>query len=131
MSQAIFLASSPFAPDVSNFRAKAEGARILAADGSVLVQLDGSQKLQPVPLTNIPENVRFAVLAAEDANFYHHPGVDARALLRAAVNNVRGGREQGGSTITQQVAKLTYTDRRRTVFRKLKEVLYAAQLERH
>src|SRR5437763_1711877 len=83
------------------------------------------------PLAQVPPVVRHAVLAAEDARFYQHPGVDAGALLRAAYNNIAGRPEQGGSTITQQLAKLNYTNRQRTYFRKVKEILYAAQLERH
>jgi penicillin-binding protein 1A len=130
-SQAIFLAASPFAPDVSDFNQTGEGTKIVAADGTVLVQLAGTERRSPVALASLPPHVRNAVLAAEDANFYHHPGVDASALLRAAINNVRGGPEQGGSTITQQLAKITYTDRKRSLFRKVKEVLYASQLERH
>ena len=130
-SQAIFLATSPFAPDVSNFKNAGEGTKIVARDGTVLVQLEGSEKRSPIELGKLPPHVRNAVLAAEDSNFYHHPGVDAGALVRAGINNVAGREEQGGSTITQQLAKITYTNRKRSVFRKVKEVLYAAQLERH
>jgi penicillin-binding protein 1A len=131
VSGAIFLATSPFAPDVSGFSVAPQGTKVLAADGSLLVELDGGQRVQPVKLADLPPHVRNAVLAAEDARFYRHPGVDALALARAAFNNLRGGSEQGGSTITQQLAKINYTHRQRTIFRKLKEVLYAAQLERH
>ena len=129
-SESIFLATSPFAPNVSDFSAMPQGTKVLAADGSVLAELDGTQHLQPVRLDQISPAAKHAVLAAEDANFYDHPGVDAGALVRAAFNNVQGNSEQGGSTITQQLAKINYTNRQRTVFRKAKEVLYAAQLER-
>jgi penicillin-binding protein 1A len=70
-----------------------------------------------------------AVLAAEDAGFYQHGGVDLTALGRAAWNDVRSGHVQGGSTITQQLAKLNYTGSQRTFFRKFRELLYAAKLE--
>src|SRR3954468_14619265 len=113
-SQAIFLAASPFAPDVSNFSANPQGTKVLASDGSTLVELDGTQQLQPIPLDQVSPAMKHAVLAAEDAHFYSHPGVDAGALLRAGLNNVRGAPEQGGSTITQQLAKLNYTNRHRT-----------------
>ncbi|MDQ1396488.1 MAG: penicillin-binding protein [Acidimicrobiaceae bacterium] len=129
-SKAIFLAATPFAPNVSDFSALPQGTKVLASDGSLLVELDGTQSLQPVALKDLSPQMKHAVLAAEDAHFYSHPGVDAGALLRAAYNNVRGAPEQGGSTITQQLAKINYTNRQRTFFRKAREVLYAAQLER-
>src|SRR3954447_21285301 len=118
VSEAMFVAASPFSPDVSTFSAQPQGTKVLAADGSLLVELDGSQRVQPVPLSQVSPELRHAVLAAEDAHFYQHPGVDAGALLRAVVNNVLGRPEQGGSTITQQLAKLNYTNRQRTYFRK-------------
>src|SRR5437868_778013 len=97
-SEAIFLAASPFSPNVSTFSAQPQGTKVLAADGSLLVELDGSQRLQPVALDQISPDMRHAVLAAEDARFLQHPGVDTAALLRAAVNNVLRRPEQGGST---------------------------------
>src|SRR3954452_1633750 len=129
-SDAMFLAASPFSPDVSDFNALPQGTKVMAADGSLLTELDGSQRLQPVTLDQLSPLAKHAVLAAEDANFSNHPGVDAGALLRAAVNNAEGKSEQGGSTITQQLAKINYTNRQRTYFRKAKEILYAAQLEK-
>src|SRR5436305_14924366 len=87
-SETIFLAASPFSPNISTFSAQPQGTKVLAADGSLLVELDGSQRLQPVPLAQVPPVVRHAVLAAEDARFYQHPGLDPGALLRAAYNNI-------------------------------------------
>src|SRR5438067_2414236 len=84
-SRAIFLAASPFAPDVSDFSANPQGTKVLAADGSTLVELDGTQQLQPIALDQVSPAMKHAVLAAEDAHFYSHPGVDAGALLRAAI----------------------------------------------
>ena len=80
-------------------------------------------------LEALPEHVTQAVLAAEDQDFYSHDGVDASAVFRAFLRSAQG-RTQGGSTITQQLAKINYTARERTVFRKLKEVLYATKLEK-
>src|SRR2546421_2538064 len=71
---------------------------------------------------------RRAVLAAEDADFYHHSGVNPLALLRAVAGTALG-HTQGGSTITQQLAKLNYTGSSRTLFRKVREVFYASALE--
>jgi penicillin-binding protein 1A len=104
---------------------------LVAADGSVMGDLgpDGFRKTEPVKLAVVPKHVRNAVLAAEDKNFYHHGGVDPQAVTRAAFRTLRG-HSQGGSTITQQLAKLNYTAGEHTIFRKLREALYASKLER-
>ncbi|HEX8770599.1 MAG TPA: transglycosylase domain-containing protein, partial [Acidimicrobiales bacterium] len=93
-------------------------------------RLNGSQDRDPIKLHELPDHVRNAVLAAEDADFYSHSGVDPEGVFRALLRNSTGGRQQGGSTITQQLAKLNYTGSQRTVLRKFKEVLYASELER-
>lgn len=127
-SKAILVVLSPLAPDVSNFDDLSKGSRVLAADGSVLAELDGARRRQPVRLATLPRHVTQAVLAAEDANFYQHDGVDPTAVLRAVVRTAQGSR-QGGSTITQQLAKLNYTNSEKTLMRKLREVQYAVRLE--
>jgi len=81
-------------------------------------------------LDDVPEPFVLAVLAAEDARFYTHPGLDVRGILRAALANVRSGRiVQGGSTITQQTVKNLYLDQRRTWWRKVRETLMALILD--
>ena len=65
----------------------------------------GTQNRQIVPLAKIPLNVRYAVLAAEDRNFYSNKAFSVTGIARAVINNLRGGSLQGGSTITQQYAK--------------------------
>lgn len=127
-SKAILVVLSPMAPEISNFDDLSAGTRVLAADGSVLTELDGARRREPVRLAGLPEHVTRAVLAAEDANFYHHDGVDPSAVLRAVVRTAQGSR-QGGSTITQQLAKLNYTNSEKTLLRKLREVQYAVRLE--
>jgi penicillin-binding protein 1A len=124
----VLLAVSPFAPSINGFDTLPEASKVVAADGSVVGQL-GNEEHHPVDLHQLPPHVVHAVLAAEDAHFYEHGGVDLSALGRAAWNDVRHGRVEGGSTITQQLAKLNYTGSQRTVFRKLREVLYVARLE--
>jgi membrane peptidoglycan carboxypeptidase len=130
-SRVLLFALSPLAPSISGFRALPQGSQIVATDGTVLAQLDGTQKRESVKLHDVPLPVRRSILAAEDANFYGHGGVDLVAIARAAYSNVRGDRVQGGSTITQQLAKINYTNRQRTFFRKFREVLYAGKLEQH
>lgn len=83
-----------------------------------------------VPLQRLPEHVWRAVLAAEDARFFSHPGVDTRALARAALRNLRAGRVvEGGSTITQQLIKNRDLSPKRSMGRKANEALRALALE--
>jgi len=86
----------------------------------------------PVSPGDIPEVLKEAVIAAEDRNFYGHSGVDIRGTLRALITDVREGElAQGGSTITQQLAKNAYgIGSDRTIARKLREAVLAAQLDR-
>jgi penicillin-binding protein 1A len=89
------------------------------------------ERRRPVELERVPAHVRLAFLAAEDSSFYEHHGLDLAALLRAAWKNVSGwGIEQGGSTITQQLAKNVLLDRERSVSRKLREMALALRIER-
>ncbi|HVL82370.1 MAG TPA: transglycosylase domain-containing protein, partial [Actinomycetota bacterium] len=129
VSQIILFVASPFAPDIGGFDDLPEATVVVAADGTEVGRL-GSEHREHIPLDSIPEHVRHAVLAAEDARFYSHSGVSPAAIVRAALNNVTGGRVQGGSTITQQLAKINYTGGERTLLRKIRELLYAARLER-
>ncbi len=85
----------------------------------------------PVPLRQIPRHIVNATLATEDRNFYEHWGVDLWGISRAAVNNALHRRGmQGGSTITQQLARNLFLTQERTLTRKLKEVALAIELER-
>ncbi|HVM20277.1 MAG TPA: transglycosylase domain-containing protein, partial [Egibacteraceae bacterium] len=108
-----------------------ERSVLLAADGSELATLYDEVNRVRVDLDKVADVVVDAVLASEDSQFYEHPGIDHRAVMRAAVANLRSGDvEQGGSTITQQLVKNVYLDSSRTVRRKLTEAWYALQLER-
>jgi membrane peptidoglycan carboxypeptidase len=121
--------ASPLAPSVRNFGDLPQPTKIVASDGSVLTVLDDGQRRDPVLLKDLPPDVPHAVLAAEDANFYHHAGFDPTGVMRALVHTAQG-HTQGGSTITQQLAKINYTGSRRTALRKLKELEYAVRLEK-
>jgi penicillin-binding protein 1A len=86
----------------------------------------------PVPLKQIPRNLVNATLSTEDRNFYHHWGVDLWGVARAAATDVlRMRRTQGGSTITQQLARNLFLTHERSFTRKLKEVALAIELERN
>jgi len=89
----------------------------------------GTQNRQIVPLAKIPLNVRYAVLAAEDRNFYSNKAFSITGIARAVINNLRGGSLQGGSTITQQYAKTAFLTPSRTIQRKVRELVIAIKLE--
>ena len=89
----------------------------------------GTQNRQIVPLAKIPLNVRHAVLAAEDKSFYSNRAFSVTGILRAVLNNLRGGSLQGGSTITQQYAKTAFLTPSRTIQRKIKELVISIKLE--
>lgn len=103
---------------------------VYAADGTVLAEWHAEQDRRLVSLDDLPKSVGDAVVAIEDERFYEHNGVDVRAVARAlAINGRAGAYRQGGSTITQQVVKLLFTDGKRTLGRKVREALMAYQLE--
>lgn len=84
-----------------------------------------------IPLEHVSGHLVKATLAVEDRRFYRHSGFDPAGLLRALLNNLKRGRtDQGGSTITQQLAKNLYLSHERTLKRKLQEALYTIHLER-
>ena len=89
----------------------------------------GTQNRQIVPLAKIPLNVRHAVLAAEDRGFYSNRAFSVTGILRAAINNLKGGSLQGGSTITQQYAKTAFLTPSRNIQRKIKELVISIKLE--
>ncbi len=89
------------------------------------------EKREVVPLNQIPDIVKEAVIAVEDRDFYKHKGINFKGILRAFFVNLLAGRiKEGGSTITQQLAKVLFTTRKRTILRKLKEAWLALQIEK-
>ena len=103
---------------------------VYARDGSVLAKLHEEENRVPVPLSRVPAHVIRAVLDAEDDRFYEHGALDLRALTRALVVNVQaGGIFEGGSTITQQLVKISLLNPRQEAGRKIKEAALAIRLE--
>ena len=103
---------------------------IFASDGTRLASLDGGQDRTPVPLEQVPQVVRDAVLAAEDRKFYDHGGLDPFGIVRALWADLRRqGVRQGGSTITQQYVKNAYVGSDRSATRKAREAIIAVKLE--
>lgn len=107
--------------------------RVHAADGQLIDELARERRMY-LPIEAIPERLKAAVLAAEDANFYSHPGLDYYGIARAAIDNIQsflggGGIAGGASTITQQLAKNFLLTSDQTWDRKLKEALLALRIE--
>jgi penicillin-binding protein 1A len=103
--------------------------RIYSRDARLIAQL-GEYRRIPVRYSDIPAMVVQAVLAAEDDRFFEHPGFDYEGLMRAGSHLVlTGSRTQGGSTITQQLARAYFLSPERTFVRKAKELLLALQIE--
>lgn len=115
-------------PD-ENAAARREANVYYWADGTQMVST-GDVNRQNVRLSEIPDAVENAVIAAENDTFYSDSGVSPKGLARAAVNMVRGQETQGGSTITQQYVKNTYLSQDQTVTRKVKEFVIALKVDR-
>ncbi|MFI6089177.1 transglycosylase domain-containing protein [Streptomyces sp. NPDC051218] len=115
-------------PD-ENAAARREANVYYWADGTQMVST-GDVNRQNVRLSEIPDTVENAVIAAENDTFYSDSGVSPKGLARAAVNMVRGQEAQGGSTITQQYVKNTYLSQDQTVTRKVKEFVIALKVDR-
>lgn len=105
-------------------------SHILAKDGTVLAEI-GPEKREIIQFDRIPKVIVNSFLAAEDDSFYHHKGVDYLGVLRALLVNIKAGRVvQGGSTITQQVAKSLLLTKERSISRKVKDFLLAQRIEK-
>ncbi len=105
------------------------GIVLLSADGRPIARR-GAVTDQPVTVGELPDHVPQAFLAVEDRRFYVHLGIDPWGILRAAVRNtLAGGVREGGSTITQQLAKLSFLSSDQTAGRKLREAFIALWLE--
>lgn len=103
--------------------------RVFSSDGVQLGEF-GEERRNFVPIAQIPQVMKDAVLAAEDARFYQHGGVDYKGVARAALENLRDARSQGASTITMQVARNFYLSTEKTFTRKIYEILLALKIER-
>lgn len=119
-------------PDLSNLEPKASATSILYdGQGEVWTELKSGEYRIPIPIEEMPSHLLDAVLAAEDHRFYSHPGFDLRAILRALYQNITDASSlQGGSTITQQLAKIAFLEPDRTLKRKVQDVMVATLLER-
>ena len=103
--------------------------RVYTADGHLIGEF-GEERRAMVRIEEVPTVLKQAILAAEDERFYQHGGIDSLGVLRAALSNVAGGgKKQGASTITQQVAKNFFLSSEKTYLRKLYEALLSFKIE--
>ena len=103
--------------------------RVFSSDGHLIGEF-GEERRNFARITDVPPVMKQAILAAEDERFYQHPGIDTLGILRAAYSNlVGGGKRQGASTITMQVARNFFLSSEKTVTRKLYEMLLAFKIE--
>ena len=108
-----------------------QSTKIYSADGEILALLHREENRTVVPLSRISVNLQKAVMAIEDARFFKHHGLDLYGILRAAISNLtRGEMAEGGSTLTQQLARSLFLTRRKTIIRKIAEIILALKIER-
>ena len=131
-SAAGFIVSvSSHLPDVAGNITPNASSRIYDAKGKLITTVHAEENRIPVPITEVPQNLQNAFVAAEDVRFYEHHGIDPRGILRAAFSNLisRNATGQGGSTITQQLARNAFLTQEQTIKRKLLEVVLAFEIE--
>ena len=108
-------------------------SKVYSGNGNLVADFSKEKRIF-VPINTIPKNVINAFLSAEDKNFFKHPGVDAKGVLRAIINNFKNiltsKRLEGASTITQQVAKNFLLTNEVSINRKIKEAILAFRIER-
>lgn len=108
-----------------------ESSRVYSSDGKVIAELYIERRTF-VPYYQMPEHAKRAFISVEDVRFYYHPGVDLIGIMRALWRDIRaGGIVEGGSTITQQLARMLFLKPERSVKRKLKEAALSILIEKH
>lgn len=127
----IFVSRNLPRPEQFDEKQVVESTKIFDRTGEVLLyEAHGEEKRTVIPFSEIPNSVKEATLAAENATFYTDPAFNLMGIARALLRNFKAGEVvQGGSTITQQLAKNLFLTPERTISRKLKELILAVQLE--
>ena len=131
---AVFFYYSRRLPDPNAWqdRQVIQSTKIYDREGkNLLYEVHGEEKRTVIAFEQIPQMVKDATIAAEDADFYSHSGINLRGILRAIVADIQNKKIiEGGSSITQQLIKNTYLTNERTISRKVKELILAVALER-
>jgi len=127
----IFILAYPQLPSVdvlTDYRPKIP-LRVFTADGHLIGEF-GEERRDFVQIKDVPAVMKHAILAAEDERFYQHPGIDTLGIMRAAYSNfIGGGKRQGASTITMQVARNFFLSSEKTLTRKIYEALLSFKIE--
>ncbi|HRY28363.1 MAG TPA: transglycosylase domain-containing protein, partial [Candidatus Moranbacteria bacterium] len=128
----LYYSATPAASQIAN-RKIAETSTVYDSSGEhVLYELHGEENRKIISHKEIADSIRVATIAAEDGNFYQHIGIDPLAIVRALKVNLENNKiMQGGSTITQQLARNAFLTRERTMHRKILEAVFALKIERH
>ena len=126
-----FVSVSSHLPDVTGNITPNASSRIYDEKGRLITTVHAEENRIPVSIDQVPKNLQDAFVAAEDVRFYEHHGIDPRGILRAVFSNVVSGNAtgQGGSTITQQLARNAFLTQEQTLKRKLLEVFLAFEIE--
>ena len=119
-------------PEIFTERQLAQSTKIYDKTGEVLLyEIYGEEKRTWVPLESMPDNLKKAVIAVEDSNFYNHFGVDLRGIVRAILTDLKiGSLVHGGSTIPQQLIRSTFLTLEKTAERKIREIILSLELNR-
>lgn len=118
-------------PQVGNNMRPAVSSQVFDIHGRLITTLHSDQNRLPIDINKVPQNLQNAFIAAEDNRFYDHIGIDPIGIVRAIVTNVTNrGIAQGGSTITQQLAKNAFLSQEQTMKRKIQEAMLALEIER-
>ena len=104
-------------------------SRIYTEDGVLLAELHAGRNSEPARISEMPDSLIYAVLAAEDGDYFEHEGIDFTAIVSAMRDYVLGASQRGGSTITQQVVKNNIVGSELTIQRKIQEALFAIEME--
>lgn len=118
-------------PDVETNMTPNISSRIYDAKGRLITTVHAEENRIPVPISEVPQNLQNAFIAAEDVRFYEHHGIDPRGIVRALFSNIinREATGQGGSTITQQLARNAFLSQEQTIKRKVLEIFLALEIE--
>ena len=118
-------------PTVGNNMRPAVSSQVFDIHGRLVTTLHSDQNRLPIDINKVPQHLQNAFIAAEDNRFYDHIGIDPIGIGRAIVTNITsGGIAQGGSTITQQLAKNAFLSQEQTLKRKIQEAMMALEIER-
>ena len=109
---------------------EAQSTIVYYADGKTQLGKFAIQNRDAISYNEMPQNIKDAVVAAENRSFWTDNGVDVKGIIRAALNNASGGSTQGASTITQQLVKILYLNQEQSYTRKVKEAILALKIQR-